>query len=361
MSSSLAVRQDAAGDHLSQLLRSDTPFIDLRAPVEFAAGAVPGAVNLPLLSDDERHQIGVTYKREGNAAAVALGERLVSGPVRAERLAGWQAFLSAHPDAWIYCWRGGQRSQIVQDWLQDEGLRVERVPGGFKALRQHCLAVLERTAGDKRWVVLGGRTGSGKTELLKQSPLAIDLEGRANHRGSAFGGRDGGQPPPVSFENQLAVDALKHSSGVLLVEDESRTIGRLALPAAWHAAMGQAELLILEVPLAERVANIEAEYVTAPLREGTRPEVLKDRLRDALDRIRRRLGGARHAEVAGALDTAFTGGAHGEWIERLLRWYYDPMYDYQLERKGARVIARGDGPALLATAERLNAQVTQAC
>ena len=339
---------------LEVLLAEATPFIDVRAPAEFATGTVPGAINLPLLTDDERHQVGITYKQQGTDAAVALGEALVSGTTKQQRIEGWAAAAATHPDSWLYCWRGGLRSRTACDWLADRGIHVPRVEGGFKALRNCCLNVLERAASTdaatpaaipaigKEWLVLAGRTGTGKTILLREQPDSIDLERLANHRGSAFGAQPCAQPAPVSFENSLAVAYLQLRSERVLLEDESRTIGRLALPASWHQRMQQAPLLVLERSLGERAAIIRQEYVDEPLAAGTPASDLHERYRGALDRIRKRLGGARHSEVAQALSRGFETGAHERWIEQLLSWYYDPMYDYQLEQKQDRIMARGD-------------------
>ena len=331
---------------LDRLLGNRGPFIDLRAPAEFEIGAVPGAVNLPLLNDDERHRIGLTYKKQGQSAAIALGETLVSGAVREARMSAWMDFIRTHPDTWLYCWRGGLRSSTVQGWLEEAGIRVERVPGGFKALRRRCLSLLESAPDEKPWLVLGGRTGTGKTLVLNQITGSIDLEGLANHRGSAFGAALSPQPTPVNFENALAVAWLEHAHDFLLLEDESRTIGRLALPERWHAAMQRAPLVILEADMASRAAHIAAEYVTEPLAAGQTEEALAENLNSALDRIERRLGGVRHRAVKELLAEGFRRGAHEAWIERLLAWYYDPMYDYQLEKKADRVIFRGDADSV---------------
>ncbi len=328
-------------DDLARLLAERTPFLDVRAPAEFARGAVPGAVNVPLLDDDERRRVGITYKTAGHDAAVALGHRLVSGEVRRRRQEAWVKFAERHPGAWIYCWRGGQRSEIAQTWLRELGVDLPRVPGGFKALRRTCLAVLEHAPATKRWLVLGGRTGSGKTVLLKTLPNALDLEGLAAHRGSAFGTMETPQPPPVAFENALAAAFLQHRADTLVVEDESRTIGRLALPEGWHEHMQRVPLAVLEESLERRVANIVQEYVSEPLARGVDPCTLHARYSDALRRIERRLGGARRQAVQAELDRAFANGDHGRWVEPLLTWYYDPMYDHQLSSKRARVAVQG--------------------
>jgi tRNA 2-selenouridine synthase len=327
---------------LEGLLTDATPFLDVRAPAEYATGALPGAMNLPLLNDRERHEVGLTYKEQGGSAAQALGEALVSGAVKDERIESWVAAASRHEDLWLYCWRGGLRSQIAQRWLAERGFKVPRVAGGFKALRNCCLSVLERAPDEKSWLVLAGRTGSGKTILIRERSDSIDLEGLANHRGSAFGAQPCGQPSPVSFENSLAVAFLRLPSERVVLEDESRTIGRLALPASWHQRMQQAPLVVLEKTLAERAGNIRTEYVDEPLAAGTPAADLLTRYSAALERIRKRLGGARCSEVAQSLARGFETGEHERWIEQLLSWYYDPMYDYQLEQKQQRVVARGN-------------------
>jgi tRNA 2-selenouridine synthase len=330
-----------SGVDLARLLAAGTPFVDVRAPAEFAQGTVPGAVNLPLLDDGERHRVGVTYKSAGHDAAVALGHRLVSGEVRRCRVQAWLEFAEVHPNAWIYCWRGGQRSQIAQSWLIDAGVYLPRVPGGFKALRHACLETLEQAPRHKRWIVLGGRTGSGKTELLHTLPNAIDLEGLARHRGSAFGARETPQPTPVTFDGLLATAFLTHRGDTLVVEDESRTIGRLALPLVWHEHMAGAPLAVLETPLEVRIRKIVDEYVTVPVARGVSGNALYERYSDALRRIERRLGGVRRQSVQQALDRGFAEGDHGRWVEQLLIWYYDPMYDHQLARKRGRIVVAG--------------------
>lgn len=123
------------------LIREERPLIDVRAPVEFAQGALPGAVNLPLMIDDERHQVGIAYKKHGQAAAIELGERLVSGAVKQARIAAWQAYLAEYPNALIYCFRGGLRSQITQQWLEEAGISRPRLEGGWKAMRHAPSAV----------------------------------------------------------------------------------------------------------------------------------------------------------------------------------------------------------------------------
>ncbi|MEM1229983.1 MAG: tRNA 2-selenouridine(34) synthase MnmH [Pseudomonadota bacterium] len=347
-----AATLDATAADRILLTGLDAPgsLIDLRAPDEFRRGSLMGSVNLPILTDRERHEVGLRYRQEGQDSAIALGERLVSGAVREARIDGWETLLTAQPAATLYCWRGGLRSRRATQWLQARGLSVEASPGGYQALRRRALALLDTYPQHCPLLILAGRTGVGKTQVLGRSAASIDLEGLARHRGSAFGSLPQPQPTQVSFENALAAHCLDHrrrAPGQLLLEDESRTIGRVAVPEAWFGQMQSAPVVMLTAPLAERVAHIEAEYVTQPLRSGTAPQELLARYLHAISRIRKRLGGVREQSLIKALRQGFEHGEHAGWIEALLTQYYDPMYDYQLKRKEARVRFSGDAQAVL--------------
>ena len=333
-------------DDCAEILAGARPLIDVRAPSEFIRGALPEAVNLPLLNDDERAAVGTMYKRHGRSAAIELGHRLVCGDVKQARVEGWRAFVESHPDAAIYCARGGLRSEIAQTWLAQAGFSQPRIAGGFKALRRHCLNVLEGV-GERRFVLVGGRTGSGKTSALESARAYIDLERLANHRGSAFGAFPTPQPPPLAFENALAVELLKLPlDETIVLEDESRTIGRLAIPERLFEAMQHAPIAIIEADDDDRARNIYREYVL----EAERP---RSHLGASLARIERRLGGVRYAEIKALMDQAFDAGRttwplHRRWIVRLLNDYYDPMYDYQLAGKADRVRMRGSAAEIAA-------------
>jgi tRNA 2-selenouridine synthase len=348
-------------DHL-RVLRDRLPLIDLRAPAEFTRGAFAQATNLPLLTDDERAAVGTRYKECGQQAAITLGEELVSGDTREARIEAWHSFVTTHPTALLYCWRGGLRSAIAQEWLHTAGVDIGRIAGGYKALRQTCLNVIQEFCATRRLLVLGGRTGSGKTALLRAFPAAVDLEALAKHRGSAFGATTSPQPTPIGFENELAVELLnKTAPHPVLLEDESRTIGRLAVPEALHAAMQAAPIVVLDVPRSERAQHIFREYVEQPLCSGADGAKIHQRFGHAADRIRRRLGGVRHAAIRAAIDTAFaaqpfSAEQHLAWISLLLEWYYDPMYDHQLTAKQGRVVLRGDRSTVEAYLQRVLAE-----
>ncbi len=324
-------------------MRQQTPLLDVRAPTEFNSGALPCSTNLAILNDAERAAVGKAYKQSGRDAAMQLGYELVSGDSRAARIAAWLSFIDDNPDARIMCWRGGQRSRIAQAWLAEHGVHLNRIDGGYKALRQTCMAVLEDApAADKPWWVVAGRTGVQKTVLIQQLANSIDLEHLAHHRGSAFGAFATPQPSQATFENHLACVYLRHQHPALVLEDESRTIGRIGVPAGWHARMQQAPLVLIETDLPQRVAHIVAEYVTAPLANGAFEAELASHYRAALERIKRRLGGVLYARIDRLVEQAFQGAAeHADWVHALMHDYYDPMYDYQLANKEARIVFRG--------------------
>ncbi len=352
------MREDT--DNYRELFLGDVPLMDVRAPIEFNKGAFPGAVNLPLMNDVERQKVGTCYTQQGQEAALALGHRLVNGQTKTQRIAAWADFARSHPGGYLYCFRGGLRSQITQQWLKEEaGLDYPRVIGGYKAMRGFLLENLEQAITECAFVVLGGMTGTGKTDVLRQLDNSLDLEGHAHHRGSSFGKHATGQPAQISFENRLSIDILKKRAaghGRFVVEDESRTIGSCSLPPTLYQAMQACPMVWLEDSLENRVQRILRDYVidlrsqfVALHGEEAGFDLFAERLRQSLDNIARRLGGERHQRLAKIMDAALEkqerSGAvelHRKWIEALLTEYYDPMYAYQRKLKSSRVEFSGD-------------------
>ncbi|MDX3905681.1 MAG: tRNA 2-selenouridine(34) synthase MnmH [Pigmentiphaga sp.] len=351
-------------DYRALFLRG-VPMMDTRAPIEFGKGAFPGAVNLPLMTDIERQKVGTCYKQQGQDAAIALGHKLVSGRTKAERIAAWADFARAHPDGCLYCFRGGLRSQIVQTWLKEEaGIAYPRVVGGYKAMRGFLLQTIEQAVAECRFVVLGGMTGTGKTEVLQQLANGLDLEAHANHRGSSFGKHATAQPAQIDFENRVAVDILKKRDAGLdrfVLEDESHAIGSCSVPLSLYEGMQGYPIVWLEDTLENRVERILRDYVIDLSAEFVQIHGQEQggaqfgqRLRQSLDNIRRRLGGERHQRLAAIMDAALAEQArsgevraHRAWIEELLVEYYDPMYAYQRKAKGSRIVFAGDQRAVL--------------
>ncbi|WP_051453382.1 tRNA 2-selenouridine(34) synthase MnmH [Hydrogenovibrio kuenenii] len=344
-------------DDFERIVLENIPLIDVRAPVEFAQGAFEMAHNLPLMNDEERQEVGLCYKQKGHDEAVMLGHKLVNGDVREPRLAAWQAFMNEHADAMLYCFRGGMRSKIAQQWLADSGFDIVRLKGGYKAFRRYLIDSMEQMP--ERFLqegiqpcALGGRTGCGKTRLLYTLDNAIDLEGLANHRGSTFGRHVTPQPTQINFENALSMAMIRfraqgHSS--LIVEDEARNIGSVSLSKPLFDFFKGGRYVVLETPLTERIAITREEYVEQAQSEYPSFEAWVEFMRAAFERIRKRLGGERYQRVLSQFEQACTTqlnkgslGGHDGWIHILLTEYYDPMYDYQMQKQQCKIDFSGD-------------------
>lgn len=346
-----------------ELFLTDAPMMDMRAPAEFSHGAFPTAHSLPLLTDDERAQVGTCYKRQGQAAAITLGHQLVAGATRAGRLARWSEFAHRHPQGYLYCFRGGLRSQTVQQWLRDEGIDYPLVRGGYKAMRRFLLEELERSLERAELILVSGKTGTGKTRVIKRLSRSVDLEGLANHRGSTFGQLPEPQPGQIDFENALSIALLKLLASEqtrVFVEDEGRLIGRLYLPESLRERMTGSPMVVVEESLEQRVEVIVADYVLdlgrrfADLYGDDGPALHGQKLQDDLGRIRKRLGGQRYQQVSDVMTAAFAAQAaggdlalHRQWIATLLAQYYDPMYEYQLAQRAGQVLFCGSREAVV--------------
>ncbi len=342
----------------------DIPLMDVRAPVEFVKGAFPSSHNLPILDNLQRQLIGTRYKEQGQDAAIALGLELATDAIRQQRIENWLQFIRQHPDGYLYCFRGGLRSRTTQNWLKQQGVDYPLVRGGYKAMRRYLLEQLRQNIHTTPWIVLTGMTGSGKTRVLRQMTFHIDLEGLANHKGSAFGrnARDL-QPSQIDFENRLAIALLKHrhryGSTPLLLEDEGRLIGRIILPPDLFNIMSQAPRVFLDRPLQERVTMIRDDYIDRnwphyQCYASQAEDKFRHYVLDNLARIKNRLGVVRYQSIRSAFEQALnhffaTGDStlFSAPIETLLTEYYDPMYRYQLEKKPVDIVFKGGEDEIL--------------
>ncbi|MGP1834550.1 tRNA 2-selenouridine(34) synthase MnmH [Shewanella frigidimarina] len=346
-----------------RLLLENRPLIDVRAPIEFIKGAFGHSINLPLMQDGEREKVGTCYKRRGQEAAIALGHELVKGKIKQQRIDAWLTQLSQHPDSYLYCFRGGLRSKLSQQWIKESGMNIPYIEGGYKAIRSFLINTIEQAPSKSKVLILSGITGSGKTEVIHQRDESVDLEGLANHKGSSFGKNIDPQPSQINFENNLAVSLLKHQQQQhkhLLLEDESMLIGRSALPKPFYSAMQQADIIVLDEPLDARLPRLLNDYVeqkladyVSGLGEQAGFDAFRAYLAQSLLGIRKRLGGKQHQELQDLVDNALNvqqsqndTSKHLEWISLLLDIYYDPMYLYQLEKKQDRIIFQGDRQAI---------------
>lgn len=336
----------------------DTPMMDMRAPIEFAQGAFPTAHSYPLMLDNERAAVGKCYKERGQDAAIELGHQLVCGDLKAARVAQWQAFCEANPDGYLYCFRGGLRSRITQQWLKEVGVAYPYIEGGYKALRRFLLETIEEAA-NFPLTIISGCTGSGKTDLLKSLKNGLDLEGAANHRGSSFGRYVSAQSTQINFENRLAIDIVKKQAlpcHSFIIEDEGRNIGSVNLPLSLHNAMQSAAVAVIEDPfdirlqrlLDDYIIRMQADFVTAyGLDLGWHK--FSSYLEKGLTSVAKRLGQQRYQDILACQQRALlrqqqTGcvAAHLDWLALIVKQYYDPMYHYQLEKKAQRIVYRGN-------------------
>lgn len=344
-------------DHYLSLFLSDTPLLDVRAEIEFACGAFPTAVNHPILTTSEREQVGRCYKTRGQDAAIRLGHDLVKGAVKDARVAAWAAFAKKNPHGALYCFRGGLRSKIAQEWLREAGVPYPRIAGGYKSLRKFLLDSLVKICATTEFLILSGRTGTGKTELLQEFENGLDLESFARHRGSAFGGMHQEQPAFVDFENAVIIRLIKlvqAQASPILIEDEGQNIGRVFIPKILYEKMGASPIVVLETPLERRVTNILKEYVIERYQDlgGNASPMAFQKLSDALlipiEKIAKRLGPQRTAIVREKIKLALDEqkrsgdfGRHQDWIFDLLQDYYDPLYDRLLAKKSHLIRFRG--------------------
>jgi tRNA 2-selenouridine synthase len=324
----------ASGLPVSSVLKlaPDVPVLDVRSPGEYAQGHFPGAISFPLFSDSERAEVGTLYKQVDPQSAFLKGLEIV-GP----KMAGFvrdALTLAPGKRVVLYCWRGGKRSGSMAWLLEAAGFEVFVLKGGYKAFRQALVA--------GQWnipllQVLGGLTGSGKTEILgilrNKGEMVLDLEAEAKHKGSAFGNiGEPPQPTQEQFENNLFVllYGLSKLQKRVWVEDESKAIGRLRIPAHLFEVIRDSPHVFLEVPLPQRLDHILAQYGTASV------EILEV----AIQKLAKRLGGLRLKEALLALNQNNLRQAAVLTLE-----YYDKAYlhGYGLRQKETCSTFRTEG------------------
>lgn len=304
-------------------LRENFPIADVRTESEFSAGHIPNAVNIPLLKDPDRVLVGTDYKHKGKAEAIKTGFRLV-GP-RLEQLVSQAINYSTGNELLVYCWRGGMRSRNFCEFVSMAGVDTHQLEGGYKAYREKVFQTFEKPL---PLLVISGKTGSGKTEILNALEIAgeqvINLEQLANHKGSAFGGLlQDPQPTNEQFINNLfeKIFALDLSKPIW-IEDESIAIGRIFLPKAFFDQKRAAPVIQIEVEKNVRLNRLVNEYSPAP----------KDLFLLAMERIIKKLGGQNFNLAKNHL-------LNDDWHSTIdiLLTYYDKAYSASLEKKSFNI------------------------
>lgn len=303
--------------------------IDVRAPLEYKEGHIPGAINIPLFSNEERAIIGTLYKQEGTDHAKWKAMELVS-PKIPQLLQSIKDYAVGGKKPLIYCWRGGSRSGSVCTFAELAGLSVSRLTGGYKAYRTWCTEQLqEELFLGKKPVMLHGMTGVGKTLILDQLAIqdhpTLDLEKMANHRGSIFGHFGLGAPHNQKMFESLLLDRL-HQLGqadYLILEAESRRVGHATLPEFIMDWRKEGIHFNLKASLSFRINVIMQEYVTPA-------ENMKEFTQEAIEsftQIKKRLA-PNDREVA---EQMLKDNNFASFIELILVKYYDPFYQFHLD------------------------------
>jgi len=303
---------------------ANIPVVDVRAPVEYLQGHIPGAVNIPLFDDRERALVGTAYQQSGHESAILLGL-----DIAIPKTSLYIDLLRQSTNTGkilLHCWRGGMRSASMARVFDQAGWEVNVLSGGYKSYRQFIRHQFSKEA---RIVVLGGFTGIGKTKILeslaKQGEQVIDLEKQACHKGSVFGSF--GQPPQPTneqFENDLySIWSVLDFTQPIWLEDESRMIGKVTLPDPVYNHMLNGVLIRLEVDLSFRVDCLIREYAHFD----------KVMLADAITKLKQRLGGARTSMAIKALEN----DRFAEVVEIILE-YYDQAYQFSIARRKNKLI-----------------------
>lgn len=306
-------------------LRSKLPVVDVRSEGEFAEGHIRGALNIPILNNDERKAVGTDYKQKGRDAAIKTGFELV-GP-RLKGIIEATEKIATGGEILVHCWRGGMRSSNYCQFVGMAGIKSKPLEGGYKVYRQRAL---DSFAEQYQLIVLGGLTGSGKSDILRAlkelGEQVVDLETLANHKGSAFGGlMMPPQPTTEQFQNELFEELLGlDARRRIWIEDESIAIGKIFLPEPFWRKMTSAPVIEMSVPKDVRIRRLVKEYGHSNLMEFFK----------AMSKVEKKMGGQNFNEAKQRL---FRGDMDGT-IEMLLT-YYDRAYSAGLKNKKHRIAA----------------------
>lgn len=296
------------------------PIIDVRSPGEFAKGHIPNAYNVDLFTDEERAIVGTAYKKESQERAIELGYEFVTPKLN--EFITKSIEIAPEKEVVVHCWRGGMRSSAFADHLIEHSFKkVYVIENGYKSFRNYVLRFLEKPFNLK---ILGGYTGTGKTEILhfleKKGQQVVDLEGLANHRGSVFGGIN--LPPQTTteqFENKLFSILRRLNPNIpIWVEDESRIIGNVSIPNLFYLRMRDMPVFFLNIPLEKRIEHLVNTYAN----------LSQDKLADAISRISKKLGFDKAKFALNALENK-----NYNQVVDIILFYYDKYYLKGLQKR----------------------------
>ncbi len=305
-------------------ISKDLPVIDVRTPAEFSDGHITGALNIPIFSNEERAVVGTKYKKESKDTAIAQALEYIAEKI--DHYLNELHKLVPDQEVFVYCWRGGFRSEGMGQLFQTTGKKVYRLDGGYKAYRNF---VLDSFKIKYNLIVIGGMTGSGKTEILEEigkiNKQMLDLEGIANHKGSAFGALgQADQPTTQQFENDLASQLNRFDiEQSIWLEDESRMIGRVKIPDDLFTQIRNTTVIKIEVSKKNRINRLVKDYANFS----------KIDLINSINNISRRLGGLNTKLAIEAIEQEDYSIA-----TEIILDYYDKTYTYGLEKRKEQTV-----------------------
>jgi len=306
----------------------DALIVDVRSPGEYEKGHIPKSVNIPLFENDERAEVGITFKQHGKLHAVKEGLK-IAGPKMSSILDCLEKQMSekSHKRIRIYCWRGGMRSASMALLFETAGYECQLLESGYKSYRNLMNDIFE----ELEIILLAGETGSGKTEILKElrnsGEQVVDLEALANHKGSVFGGMgEKTQPTNEHFQNLVIQEFLSlDPSKRVFLEDESSHIGKVSLPDMLWKKMKTCPLIYVQVPLEDRISQLVCDYGS----------MNKEELSLCISKIEKKLGGQNVKKTVEYLNKGDLSST-----ARILLHYYDKSYRFLLNRKRENIIGK---------------------
>lgn len=317
----MLIRDISLQELFSSVEREPHTIIDVRSPSEYGEATIPGSINIPIFTDEERAEIGTLYKQVSKEAASDRGLEIFS----AKLPAFIRQFKMIDTPKTVFCWRGGMRSKTAATVLDLMGIQVNRLRGGIRTYRQWVVQELEKEVFPPKLIVLNGYTGSGKTALLKRLAdngfPAINLEQLAGHRGSIFG-QIGLQPNNQKKFDSLLINELQKAKDetYVYIEGESKRIGKVLIPSFLFNKKENGIHIFIHLPMEQRVKNILEDY---------NPWDAREKFIEAFKLIKRRI----HVPIAQQIEANLVEGQFEAAVALLLEYYYDPRYEYSTTKQ----------------------------
>lgn len=323
--------QDITLEELLHLRKTENhTIIDVRSPIEYENATIPGSINIPVFTNDERAEVGTIYRQKGKEAAKERGLAIFSA-----KLPDFiKKFKNIQTPKTVFCWRGGMRSKTAATVVDLMGVPVNRLSGGIRTYRRWVVDFLKNPAFSPKMIVLDGFTGTGKTEILNRLEQdgypVIDLEDMANHRGSIFGQIGKTPSNQKRFDSLLSEKILRYRNApFVFIEGESKRIGRAVMPDFLYEKKEQGTHIFIQLPMEERIRNILDDY---------QPWKYPEQVNEAFQIIKKRI----HTPIGKEIDEALTKKDYAIAVQLLLRYYYDPRYKHSIDQDQRTTIHAGN-------------------